>query len=111
MTIKTNYHNGVSDSFKIDTENELKTLKIKSLDSLAYDKLYNQVGQLVTLFENDNEQGQIIAEVNGKFFYTGFYDYNDLKENSDYLPILYNGKIYCYYSYYYASLEYYYPKK
>lgn len=102
---------GKTDNFAIDNESQLKEVNYDLNDYNSHLVLKNQFNQTVVFYVPKNEYKQVIAVINGKQVLTGFYDCSDFKEDSDYLPVTYNGKIYCYFSYYYASLEYYYPKK
>ncbi len=104
-------NNGKNDSFNISNEEMMREITVNTDNIILRKKVINQFNQTVNFYIPNSEYNQVIAEINGKFYNTGFYDTEDMKEESDYLPVTYNGNVYCHYSYYYASLEHYYPKK
>lgn len=105
------YINGEMDSFTIDSESKLKSVDFNPQDYEIHEIVINQFNQEVCLYVPNDEYKSVIAGINGRFVRTGFYDCSDMYKDSDYLPVLYNGSVYCYFSYYYASEEHYYPKR
>ena len=102
---------GKTDNFAIDSDSQLQEVDYDLNDYDSHLVLKNQFNQTVTFYVPNDELDTVIAVINGKQYDTGFYDCGDFKTDSDYLPVTCNGKVYCYYSYYYASSAYYYPKK
>lgn len=114
VTIVTNQvavNNGETGDFEIDNESQLQEVDFDLNDYSFHLELENQFNQKVIFYVPNDEMDTVLAVINGKKYDTGFYDCGDFKTDSDYLPVTYNGKVYCYYSYYYASSDYYYPKK
>ena len=114
VTIVTNevaVNNGETGNFEIDNDSQLQEVDYNLNDYNLHLEVKNQFFQNVKFYTPKNERKQVIAVINGKKYNTGFYDCSDFKKDSDYLPVTFNGKVYCYYSYYYASSDYYYPTK
>lgn len=111
MSVEPCQNQGETGNFEIDNEHQLKEVNYDLNEYSAHLILKNQFNQTVTFYVPNDEMDTVLAVVNGKKYDTGFYDCSDFKEDSDYLPVRFNGKVYCYFSYYYASSDYYYPKK
>lgn len=114
VTIVTNQvavNNGETGNFEIDNESQLNEVNVAENEYSLHSTVVNQFGQSVGFYVANNEYDQVVAKINGKYYLTSFFDCGDFKKDSDYLPVTFNNKVYCYFSYYYASSDYYYPKK
>ena len=97
--------------FEIDNDSQLQEVDYNLNEYVYHSQIENQFFETVKFYVPNDETDTVLAVINGKKYDTGFYDCGDFKKESDYLPVTFNDKVYCYYSYFYASKEYYYPKK
>lgn len=111
ITITAPSNKGEWGRFEIDNDSQLQEVDYDLNDYIYHSELENQFFEKVKIYVPDDEMDTVIIVLNGKKYDTGFYDCDDLKKDSDYLPVTFNDKVYCYFSYFYASKEYYYPTK
>lgn len=110
-TISEPSNKGEWGRFEIDNDSQLQEVDYDLNDYAFHLQIENQFFETVKFYVPNDEMDTVIAVINGKKYDTGFYDCGDFTKESDYLPITFNDKVYCYFSYYYASSNYYYPKK
>lgn len=97
--------------FEIDNDSQLEEVDYNLNEHVYHSQIENQFFETVKFYVPNDEMDTVLAVINGKKYDTGFYDCGDFKKESDYLPVTFNDKVYYYYSYFYASKEYYYPTK
>ena len=66
-----------------------------------YKTMTNQIGQEVKFYEHPTlgDVSCVLACIEQTIVETEFFDTEDFYENSDYLPILHEGEIYCHFVY------------
>ena len=97
--------------FEIDNDSQLQEVDYNLNEYVYHSQIENQFFETVKFYVPNDELDTVLAVINDKKYDTGFYDCGDFTKESDYLPVTFNDKVYCYYSYFYASKEYYYPTK
>ena len=97
--------------FEIDNDSQLEEVEYNLNEYVYHSQIENQFFETVKFYVPNDESDTVLAVINGKKYDTGFYDCGDFTKESDYLPVTFNNKVYFYYSYFYASKEYYYPTK
>ena len=97
--------------FEIDNDSQLEEVDYNLNEYVYHSQIENQFFETVKFYVPNDEMDTVLAVINGKKYDTGFYDCGDFTKESDYLPVTFNDKVYCYFSYFYASKEYYYPTK
>lgn len=97
--------------FEIDNDSQLQEVDYDLNEYSYHSQIENQFFETVKFYVPNDEMDTVLAVINGKKYDTNFYDCEDFKKESDYLPVTFNDKVYFYYSYFYASKEYYYPTK
>ena len=97
--------------FEIDNDSQLQEVGYNLNEYVYHSQIENQFFETVKFYVPNDEMDTVLAVINDKKYDTGFYDCGDFTKESDYLPVTFNDKVYYYYSYFYASKEYYYPTK
>ena len=97
--------------FEIDNDSQLQEVDFNLNEYVYHSQIENQFFETVKFYVPNDEMDTVLAVINDKKYDTGFYDCADFTKESDYLPVTFNDKVYCYFSYFYASKEYYYPTK
>lgn len=70
------------------------------------EKIINQLGQLVMFYDAPDDSGEVLAFVEGQFYYTEFFGTEDFYEGSDYNPVVdTEGNCMCFFEYREAETE------